>query len=145
MTMNILPLLRLHNIAYRAYCPLAAGFLTGNFTRGEYAGTRFASDHPLHEIFWRRYDNENLHNAVRRIESLGKAFGGITVREVALRWAFHHSCLSANGDGIIMGCTSVAQIEENVITVKQGPLPQEMCNLLNDIWESLEESRKDII
>jgi aflatoxin B1 aldehyde reductase len=144
MEKKILPLLRAHNIAYHGYCPLAAGFLTGKFTRGEYAGTRFASDHPLHEIFWRRYDDPVLHDAVNRIDTLGKSLGGITVREAALRWVFHHSPLRG-GDGVITGCTLIEQIEENAATIRRGPLPQEMCCLLDEIWASLEETRKDIV
>lgn len=136
-------MLRSHGIAYYAHCPLAAGFLTGNFTKGTFAGTRFASDHPLHHVFHERYDNEVLHEAISKIDTVGAEFG-ISVREVALRWIFHHSTLRKE-DGVITGCTTLQQIEENGYSIRRGSLPEKLVKLANDIWDSLKVERGELL
>jgi aflatoxin B1 aldehyde reductase len=143
MEHKILPFLRTWGISYYAHCPLAAGFLTGNFTKGTFFGTRFAPEHPLHQIFHDRYDNPELHQAVLKIEEAGRHFG-ICVREVALRWIFYHSALG-KGDGIIIGCTSLRQIEENHDSFDAGYLPESVLLLLEQLWGSLRGARGELL
>lgn len=143
MEKKILPILRAHNMAYYAHCPLAAGFLTGNFTKGQHAGTRFAVDHPLHHIFHQRYDVPALHEAVKKLEVAGRKYD-ISVRELSLRWIFFHSVLGP-GDGVITGCTSVEQIRENAQSIAQGPLPEDVVESVDEIWNSLAEGRSGLL
>ena len=143
MERKILPLLRANDMAYYAHCPLAAGFLTGNFTKGQYAGTRFAVDHPLHSIFHQRYDVPALHEAVRKLEVAGRQHD-ISVRELSLRWIFFHSVLGP-GDGVITGCTSIEQIRENAQSIAHGPLPEILVEGVEEIWNSLAEGRSGVL
>ncbi|CAG8971539.1 hypothetical protein HYALB_00005435 [Hymenoscyphus albidus] len=143
MEEKILPLLRAQGISYYAHCPLAAGFLTGNFTHGKYAGTRYATDHPLHHVFHERYDNEALHQALLEIENAGVEHG-IPVHEVALRWIFHHSSLEKE-DGVITGCTNLQQIKENGELIRRGPLPEDVVEIVGKVWRSLKAERGELL
>ena len=55
---------------------------------------------------------------------------------MALRWCVHHSKLDIvdGDDGIIIGCTSVKQVEENLENLEKGPLPDDVVKALEDAW-----------
>jgi aflatoxin B1 aldehyde reductase len=57
--------------------------------------------------------------------------------ETALRWVVHHSKLrTTNGnDGIIIGISSVDQLENNLDNLEKGPLPDEVVQALDQAWE----------
>jgi aflatoxin B1 aldehyde reductase len=140
---KILPLLRANGVSYYAHCPLAAGFLTGKFTNDRHAGTRFATDHPLHKVFHDRYDVPALHEAVKTLERVGES-RGISVRDASLRWIFYHSALRGD-DGVITGCTTLEQIRENAESVARGSLPDDMVKVAEEIWNALSASRGDLL
>jgi len=57
--------------------------------------------------------------------------------ETALRWAVWHSKLNVGGveykdgrsgnDGIIIGVSSLKQLEGNLADLEKGPLPDDVC------------------
>eukprot|EP00463_Aulacantha_scolymantha_P001174 TRINITY_DN1832_c0_g1_i1.p1 TRINITY_DN1832_c0_g1~~TRINITY_DN1832_c0_g1_i1.p1 ORF type:complete len:95 (-),score=13.69 TRINITY_DN1832_c0_g1_i1:412-696(-) len=54
----------------------------------------------------------------------------------AMRWCMHHSVLSgAHYDGLIFGCSSLAQCEQNLQAVAAGPLPISIVNAYDQAWQ----------
>lgn len=54
-------------------------------------------------------------------------------RQCALVWLKHHSQLKDDyGDGIVIGSSSVQQLEENPKAVNGGPLPQDILDALEE-------------
>lgn len=48
----------------------------------------------------------------------------------------HHSSLKReNGDGIIIGASSTKHMEENMVDLEMGPLPDDVVEALNKGWE----------
>ena len=89
------------------------------------------------------HDQDVLDTALKRSEEVTEAFG-VTTIDAALRWAYYHSALAEN-DGIILGASSIAQIESKVESIGRGPLPEELLRISNGIWKGLEPSRGDVI
>ena len=54
----------------------------------------------------------------------------ITIPEIVHRWLQHHSLLSP-GDGIVIGGSSVAHIQQNIENAAKGPLPDEVVEALD--------------
>ncbi len=48
----------------------------------------------------------------------------------------HHGLMKKeHGDAIIIGASSVKQLEENLVNFEKGPLPQEMLDAFDEGWE----------
>jgi len=56
--------------------------------------------------------------------------------EASLRWLMYHSALR-EGDGIIIGATSVDQLKGNLEMVRKGPLDREIIQAVEELWESV--------
>ena len=123
--------------------PLGSGFLTGKFTAGEHSDTRFGDDHPHGKVMQGIFGHEELHSAVRTLEGAAKRFD-VSLREAALRWIFYHSALNEN-DSVILGATNIQQIEENIISIEEGPLPQELADVFDEVWPTVEPMRGSIV
>ncbi|RDK36535.1 Aldo/keto reductase [Aspergillus phoenicis ATCC 13157] len=143
MGKKLLPIVRKYEIAYNACRVLASGFLCGKFTHPTDEGTLFSADNPLGGFMRELHDQDVLDTALKRSEEVTEAFG-VTTIDAALRWAYYHSALAEN-DGIILGASSIAQIESKVESIGRGPLPEELLRISNGIWKGLEPSRGDVI
>lgn len=144
MEAQLLPLLRQHNMSYVAFRPVAAGFLTGKLISGNAEGTRLASDNPLgSRLADGVFGSEKLRHEtwafVKKVEERGMA-----PLEVALRWIYWHSPL-AEGDGVILGASKVAQIEQNVASMDRGPLNADVLQIVDELWENLKEERGNVL
>ena len=140
---TILPILRAHGMHFNAHRPFATGFLTGRFTSGEYEGTRFASDFPLHFVFRQEYDDKALHQAVRDLADALKPHG-ISTHEASLRWILYHSALGPE-DGVIFGCSKTSQIVDNITSIGHGPLPVDIVSRMDKLWLALASTRAKIL
>ncbi|KAK7524350.1 NADP-dependent oxidoreductase domain-containing protein [Phyllosticta citriasiana] len=62
---------------------------------------------------------------------------GIGEAEAALRWLARHSALSKDkGDAVIVGASSSMHLEENLVALEKGPLPDDdVVEALNQGWE----------
>ena len=61
---------------------------------------------------------------------------GLRLTEVALRWLQHHSVLTPE-DGVIIGASSVAQLEQNLVDSEKGPLPQDVVAALDEAFKAV--------
>ncbi|KAL8660691.1 MAG: hypothetical protein Q9202_006305 [Teloschistes flavicans] len=143
METRLLPLLRRHGMTFNAFRPLAAGFLTGKFIHNDHAGTRFGDDNPLGKMFHKLFGAQDLQNTVRDFDSKVKSHG-LTPIEVAVRWIAHHSALG-DGDGIIIGASKTAQVEETAAMIGRGALPREVVEVAEGVWDAVGGSRWDVI
>lgn len=63
---------------------------------------------------------------------------GINGHGAALRWTTYHSILDhAKGDAVIIGASSTAQLATNMDIIEQGPLPQELVEVLDGVYGQL--------
>lgn len=127
--------LRKFNIRFYAFNPLAGGLLTGKHIKYE--------DVPVEGRFSRlksyrdRYWKENYFNAVNSIRTVCIK-NEILPAEAAYRWLIHHSHLDGRlGDGVIIGASSISQLDKNLNNIKIGPLPAEIVEEFDIAWEAV--------
>jgi aryl-alcohol dehydrogenase-like predicted oxidoreductase len=102
---EMIPLCKEEGIALIPWSPLAKGFLTGKYKRGEPSkATRYESDNLLRERFFKSEDFDVL----EAIEALAKE-KGVTSAQVALAWLLHKGVTAP-----IVGPTKVEHIEDAV-------------------------------
>jgi aflatoxin B1 aldehyde reductase len=82
-------------------------------------------------MYQSRYFKDNYFEAIEIIRPVAEKHD-LTLLEVALRWMIHHSLLDFQGrDGVIIGCSSLAQLESNLKDFEKGPLPDEVVSALD--------------
>lgn len=86
-----------------------------------------------------RYFKERTFDALAIIEPVVKKHN-LTMLETALRWCVHHSALKVQdgNDGIIIGVSSLQQLEGNLNDLEKGPLPEEVVQALDQAWKVAE-------
>lgn len=122
------------------YNPIAGGLFSGKIKSKDQLPddehSRFGSKSHAGENYRQRYFRDTTFEALEMIEKEAKKHN-LTLVEVALRWVLHHSALNVakdGGDGIIIGVSSQAQLENNLKDLEKGPLPQEMVDVLDQAW-----------
>ncbi|KAI0826485.1 Aldo/keto reductase [Trametes gibbosa] len=134
---ELFPCLRKYGIAFYEFNPLGGGFFTGRYRSLEDAvepGSRFDPAKSQGLNYRLRYWKEPYFNALNDIEAVTQKHG-LTLAEVALRWISHHSLLSReHGDAVLIGASSVKHIEQNLVDLEKGPLPDEVVKALDAAW-----------
>ena len=129
--------LRHYGMAFYAYNPLAGGFLTDRYHRGgtEFEkGSRFDPERWQGKAYQGRYFNDEMFEALEGLRE-GARKHSLTEAECALRWISHHSLLKRDkGDAIIIGASSTKQLEQNLIDLEKGPLPDDVVKALDVGW-----------
>lgn len=142
---ELFPCLRHYGIAYFNYNPLAGGYLTDRYTRESRSGegedieegSRFDPNRWQGKMYRARYWNEPYFEALDILRPVAKKHG-LTEAECALRWMTHHSQLKREyGDAIIIGASSTKHMEQNMIDLEKGPLPEEVVQALDLAWEKV--------
>ena len=61
---------------------------------------------------------------------------GLDGHAAALRWTVHHSVLKPEyGDAVIIGVSSMEQLNLAMEAIEAGPLPDEVAQALNNVYE----------
>ncbi|KAG0004750.1 Aflatoxin B1 aldehyde reductase member 2 [Modicella reniformis] len=117
---ELLPYLKNLDISFYAY----KGLLSGRY--------KFDDD----VIEGGRYDPKVWIELLVGVQILNKAAkaNNLTLIEATLRWMKHHSGLEAR-DGIVIGVSSLKHLEENLVDLEKGPLPQAMIDVFNQAWD----------
>jgi len=134
---ELFPCLRAHKIAFYEFNPLGGGFLAGNFAKETDVeqGSRFDPNRTQGKTYRQRYWKDDYFKALELIRPLAEKHG-LTLAEISLRWLTHHSLLKREmGDAILIGASSVKQLQQNLIDLEKGPLPEEIVSVLNDAHE----------
>lgn len=135
---ELVPACRRYGIDMVVYNPIAGGLLSGKFKSADMipAEGRFSDKTVMGKRYRERYFNESTFRALQIIErAVDKA--GLSMIETALRWTVHHSALKVTdgNDGIIIGVSSAAQLEDNLTNLEKGPLPEEVVKALDEAWK----------
>lgn len=134
---ELFPCLRCYGIAFYEFSPMAGGMLTDKYQRDtteHEEGSRFDPQSMQGTNFRRRYWNEAYFSALDVIRPVAQKLG-MTTAEAAVRWASHHSLMKReHGDAVIIGASSVAQLEENLTNLEKGQLPEEMVKAFDEGW-----------
>lgn len=136
---ELFPCLRHYGIGFYEYNPIAGGMLTDRYTREVTSenlepGSRFDPAKTQGASYRQRYWNDAYFDALDVVRPVARKHG-IPTAEAALRWVSHHSVLSKDkGDAVIIGASSAAQLEENLVSLEKGPLPDEVVQAFDDAW-----------
>ncbi|KAL8991641.1 MAG: hypothetical protein Q9169_007794 [Polycauliona sp. 2 TL-2023] len=84
---------------------------------------------------------ENLQAAVRQFD-IDMQSHGLIMMEVAIRWIVHYSAVQ---DGIIIGGSKRSHFEKTASIINKGPLPEEILEVVDAVWEKIKEIRMEII
>ncbi|KAF2272826.1 aflatoxin b1-aldehyde reductase [Westerdykella ornata] len=137
---ELLPCLRHYGIAFYCFSPLAGGMLTDKYQRDTTEvepGSRFDPNRMQGKNFRGRYWNEAYFSALDVIRPVAKKLG-LSTAEAASRWVMHHSALrKEHGDAVIIGASSAAQLEENLVNLEKGPLPAELVEAFEEAWRQV--------
>nr|XP_017202003.2 aflatoxin B1 aldehyde reductase member 4 isoform X1 [Oryctolagus cuniculus] len=138
---ELFPCLRHFGMRFYAYNPLAGGLLTGRYKyedqdakkpEGRFFGNNWA------ETYRNRYWKEEHFKGIALVEkALQAAYGSSapSMTSAALRWMYHHSQLQgAHGDAVILGMSSLAQLEQNLAAVEEGPLEPAVVEAFERAW-----------
>ncbi|KAL2049722.1 hypothetical protein ABVK25_010063 [Lepraria finkii] len=134
---DLIPTPRKYGMVYNAYSLLAGGFLTDKATAGLVAGTRFEPGKKMGAAHTNWYDKPIMHDAVRNLQKAIEPLG-LTLTEVSMRRLVHYSALG-EGDGVIIGGSRFEHIGGNVKDVKRGPLPKELVEEIDEMWEMMKD------
>lgn len=130
--------LRHYGMGFYNYNPLAGGYLTSRYHREDKEheeGSRFDPNRWQGKMYRARYWNDAYFDALDILRPVAKKHG-FTEAECALRWMTHHSQLNRkDGDGIIIGASSTNHIEQNMVDLEKGPLPDDVVKALDEGWE----------
>ncbi|KAF9898983.1 hypothetical protein EC991_009824 [Linnemannia zychae] len=136
VTTELLPCLKFYNIGFYAFNPICGGVLSGKYKFAEdevKEGGRYDPNTRFGKVFRERYWTKTNFEAVQALTAVATA-NNLTLLEATLRWMRHHSGLTAK-DGIIIGASTVAQLEESLTELHKGPLPEAMVKAFDEAWE----------
>ncbi|KAH9886974.1 Aldo/keto reductase [Cubamyces lactineus] len=137
---ELFPCLRKFGIAFYEFNPLGGGFFTGRYRSLEdqvEPGSRFDPNKGQGQNYRARYWKEPYFRALAQIEAVAEKHN-LTMAEIALRWISHHSLMKREyGDAVLIGASSVKHIEQNLIDLEKGPLPEEVLKVLDEAWLSV--------
>ena len=117
---------------YYAYNPLCGGLLTGRYGKYEDDPTDGRFTH--RPGYQKRYWKKSYFNAVEIVKAACEKENMTTV-EATYRWMAYHSMLREDrGDGIIIGASKLNHLQQNMSTVKAGPLPDGILTAFEEAW-----------
>jgi len=135
---DLFPVLRKLGIRFYAYSPLAGGFLVRSAEAIEKADEgRFDKSTFVGEMYHKLYNRPALVKALTEWESIAKE-AGVSKAALAYRWVTFNSILKPEfEDGIILGGSKPAQLEETLKAIQDGPLKPEIAKKIDSVWEAV--------
>lgn len=134
---EMIPACRRYGLEIVVYNPLAGGIFSGKYKANDNPTEgRFSSVNPLLGASYRkRYFRDTTFDALSIIEPVANAHG-LTLVQVVFRWLVHHSALNVmeGNDGVVIGVSSLEQLDQNLAAAQQGPLPEEVVEALDKAW-----------
>src|SRR5215469_8613480 len=124
-----LPMCKEFAISNIVYNPLAGGLLTGKHKQEKITpGTRFDNN----KLYQDRYWHEQYFRSVEKLREIAKSAGRSLV-SLALNWLLHHT----PSDCIILGASRMEQLNENLATIDDGPLSDDVLKACDEVWQNL--------
>jgi aryl-alcohol dehydrogenase-like predicted oxidoreductase len=126
---EFVPMAKEMGVSVIAYNPLAGGLLTGKHHQEEVTpGTRFDSNSMYQDRYWR---GQNF-RAVERLRGAAERSGRSLI-SLSLNWLLHHTVT----DCVILGASKLEQLEQNLSSLEEGPLPEEALKVVEEVWSEL--------
>ena len=76
-----------------------------------------------------------MHSAVKKLQA-GLDPLGISLPVASLRWLYYHSMLGKD-DGMILGASSMDQLQSNLDALAKGPLGKGVVKLFDEAWQTV--------
>ena len=132
---ELIPILRKNKSSFVAYNPLAAGLLAGKHTDPNKAMKgRFKNN----QNYLPRFYTPANFAAIDIIRKACRA-AGISMVDATYRWLCCHSVLGPD-DGILLGASSLAQLDENLAACKGvEPLTEAMVQAFEEAYQLIED------
>ncbi|KAH8671631.1 aldo/keto reductase [Xylariales sp. PMI_506] len=134
---ELIPACRRYGLEIVVYNPLAGGLFSGKIKSKDIAPTegRFSDAAGTGANYRGRYFKDSTFEALQVVEAATEKHG-LSMIETALRWTVHHSALNVKtgGDGVIIGISSLEQLDGNLDALEKGPLPDEVVAELDRAW-----------
>lgn len=130
---ELIPCIKAHKLGLAVYNPLAGGLLSGKHRPGTpAAGTRFADN----EMYYERYWSQANFKASQELGEIA-AGNGLSLLELALRWPLGQPGVTS----MIVGISSLAQLQENFAAWREGALPTQASASCDQLWQRLTGAR----
>lgn len=132
---ELVPCIRKYGLRFAAYSPLAGGFLVGKLlSEAPASGSHFDPDTLWGPWFLKKYSH-----MVPSLQDLKGIIDKHDLRlsEIALRWLQHHSILTPEDAGVILGASRPEQLEESIKDSEGEPLPEDIVNALDEAWKKV--------
>jgi len=130
---ELIPACKRYGIDVVTYNPIAGGLFSGKYKTKEIPKEGRYSDAVggMGEMYRKRYFKDSTFEALQIIEPVVEKHG-LTMVETALRWVVNHSALNIKdgNDGVIIGVSSLDQLDQNLKDCEKGPLPEEVVQAL---------------
>lgn len=119
-------------LRFYAYNPLCGGLLTGRYGNYEEAPADGRFTHRPN--YQGRYWKESFFDGLELIKAASERHGISTI-EATYRWLAYHSMLKAErGDAVLIGASKLSHLQQNMETLKAGPLPEEVLAAFEEAW-----------
>lgn len=123
------------NISFNAYSPVAGGFLTKSREQIDSGAGRFKKGTFLGDMYLAMYGKPSFYEALDEWQDVASS-EGCSRSALAYRWVRFNSALQ-DGDGIIIGASSVAQLKETIDALNSGPLSANAAKRIENIWAKI--------
>lgn len=130
---ELIPCLRKFGIRFAAYSILGGGLLTGKYLSQNSKpepGSHF--DPNAHISAWYISQYGPLLPVVKDLKEVADKYN-IKLAQVASRWIVHHSVMTPDDHGAIIGASRIEQLESAIEDCEQGPLPEE--HACDEAWK----------
>jgi len=139
---ELLPCLRYHGIRFYGYSPLAGGLLTGKHSLNDIEGGTVKSGRfnglSMDNVYRDRYFKTEYFKGLEEISKvIREAYPekAPTLPEAAYSWILHHSKLNGDlGDGMVLGASSIRQLNSNLEMCQVAPLKPEVVETFENVW-----------
>ncbi|KAG9773965.1 Oxidoreductase sirO [Exophiala dermatitidis] len=132
----LFPTLRKLGIAVYAYSPLAGGFLTKTAQQVRDGAGRF-NEQALGGIYRQMYARPALLDSLDKWAKIAED-EGVSRAELGYRWVTYNSPLKPEyGDAIVVGASSVEQLEQTLTGIEKGPLSANAARGIDEFWDQI--------
>lgn len=134
---TLFPVLRELGMSFYAYSPIAGGFLAKTKEQVQNGHGRFDPETMLGKMYSGLYGKSELLDALDDWGRIAES-ESCTRAALAYRWIAHHSLLDgAKGDAVIIGASSIEQLDKTVQAIKDGSLKPESVQKINAFWSKV--------
>ena len=134
---ELIPACKKYGLDVVVYNPLAGGLFSGKYKSKDIPAEGRYSDAvgSMGDMYRKRYFKDSTFEALRIVEPVAEKHG-LTLVETAVRWVINHSALNIKdgNDGIIIGVSSLSQLDQNLKDCEKRPLPKEVLDALDEAW-----------